>query len=107
MNDMYPDDEEEFELPEPPEGVRIASVRPFTGSDEEILRTNGKVPENNPKINDNMPNTDFLDAANPSSPDQALAPVSTRNLLKELKRRGVEFENLTITVKKSIDMNEI
>lgn len=107
MDEMYPDEDDEFDLPEPPEGVRIASVRPFAGSDEEILRTEGKVPENNPKNNDTMPNTDFLDAANPTSPDQALAPVSTRNLLKELKRRGVEFENLTITVKKSIDMNEI
>lgn len=65
-----------------------------------------------PKETDNktthtMNDKDILDSFNPESPFPFLATASTRDLLKELKLRGVEFKDLTITVRKSINMDEI
>ena len=54
-----------------------------------------------------MPQNDILDQFNPQSNYPFLATVSTRDLLKELKARGVSFDNLAITVKKAIDINDI
>lgn len=50
----------------------------------------------NPQTNMNMENS--LDNTNPSSENKVLAEITTRELLKELRDRGVQFENLTIPV---------
>jgi hypothetical protein len=49
----------------------------------------------------------ILENTNPSSPDPKAGALTTLALLQELKRRGVEFQNLTITVKASLSLDEI
>ena len=62
--------------------------------------------KNDKKSEKNMEDN-ILDRTNPDSELDGLGNVTTRALLKELKLRGVEFDNLTITVRKSISMDEI
>lgn len=56
---------------------------------------------------DNDMETDILNLNNPGAENEALRDVTTRELLRELKARGVEFPAVQITVKKNIDMAEI
>lgn len=54
-----------------------------------------------------MNENNFLDQKNPGSANPAAGELTTRELLKELKSRGVSFDNLEITIRKSIDFNDI
>ena len=58
--------------------------------------------EQNPQDMDKI-----LENTNPTSPDPKAGELTTLALLQELKRRGVEFQNLTITVKASLSLDEI
>ena len=58
------------------------------------------------KNNDTM-EQNFLDNTNPSSANPTAGTLTTRELIRELRSRGVEFENLTITIRKTIDVNEL
>ncbi len=60
----------------------------------------------NPKKQITM-ETNFLDLTNPTSSDITCSNLTTRQLLRELKERGISFDNLTITIKKKIDINSI
>ena len=60
------------------------------------------------KANDNkMETKNILENTNPGSTDKAAGELTTRQLLLELKARGVQFKDLTITVKKTIDYEEL
>jgi len=63
-----------------------------------------------PKFNTNTENTmnnNILDNKNPGSQNQTLRDATTRELLRELKERGVEFSAIRITVRQDIDMEAI
>ena len=62
--------------------------------------------ENNEKTSI-MENTSYLDKTNPASPNPDGGKLTTRQLLKELRLRGVNFDNLTITVRQEINLDEI
>ena len=66
------------------------------------------VTDNNQSENDSkMEKKDILERTNPGSSRPELGQYSTRELLRELKERGVEFDNLTIIVRESISLDEI
>lgn len=69
----------------------------------------GEDKHKNEKENDNDMNeqNDILELTNPGSEFTSLRDITTRTLLKELILRGVEFNGLTVTVKKTIDPNSI
>ena len=50
---------------------------------------------------------EILDATNPSSADASAGALTTRALLRELKARGIQFEGLSVLVRKSIDYDAI
>ena len=50
---------------------------------------------------------DILNLTNPESENAVTGACTTRELLKELKSRGVQFDNLTIVVKQSINTDDI
>ena len=54
-----------------------------------------------------MKETDILEQTNPESEFLSLRTLTTRTLLKELIARGVQFDNMTITVRKTITPDEI
>ena len=65
----------------------------------------------NKKSNENMKNdtmnNGYLDLANPNAENKAAGALTTRELLRELKARGVSFESLQITIKSDINIDEI
>ena len=65
-----------------------------------------KIINKNNKTNNDM-NEEILNACNENAVIEELASVSTRELLKELRARGVEFEKISITVRKDIDINSL
>lgn len=54
-----------------------------------------------------MIDINYLDQKNPGSANETAGGLTTRELLKELKSRGVSFDNLEITIRKTIDINDI
>lgn len=66
----------------------------------------GPKTENNEKTSI-MENTSYLDKTNPASPNPDGGKLTTRQLLKELRLRGVNFDNLSITVRQEINLDEI
>lgn len=73
--------------------------------DETEYITNNK----NIGIMEEIATIDSLNTANPSSDNAQLKDVTTRELLRELKARGVEFGDITIPVvtRMSVDINEL
>lgn len=71
------------------------AIKRYNKENEEIKKEN-TMNENN-----------FLDQKNPGSANPAAGELTTRELLRELKSRGVSFDNLEITIRKSIDFNDI
>ena len=80
---------------------------PAPAASPENVPSETTINKKQPSNQNTMPQNDILDQFNPNSDYPFLATVSTRDLLKELKARGVGFDNLTIIVRKSIDINEI
>lgn len=62
---------------------------------------------NTDKKTKDMNGKDIIDMTNPESGDERLRDLTTRELLSELKDRGVTFTGLAITIRKEIDINEI
>lgn len=56
-----------------------------------------------------MPEFSSLDAKNPTSTVEAFKDVTTRELLRELKSRGVQFEGLSVpvVVRQNVNLDEI
>lgn len=56
-----------------------------------------------------MPEFSSLDAKNPTSTVEAFKDVTTRELLRELKSRGVQFEGLSVpvVVRQTVNLDEI
>ena len=54
-----------------------------------------------------MNETNYLEETNPGSENATAGALTTRELLKELKSRGISFDNLEITIRKSININDI
>ena len=63
----------------------------------------GKRAENNNIVMDK----NYLDLTNPASENSAAGEITTRELLRELKARGVSFDGLQITIKSDINIDEI
>lgn len=54
-----------------------------------------------------MNETNYLDSTNPASANAAAGALTTRELIRELKNRGLSFENLRITIVQDINTDEI
>lgn len=54
-----------------------------------------------------MDTKNILDLTNPGSEIKGAGELTTRELIRELKERGVTFTDLEITVRATITMNEI
>lgn len=64
--------------------------------------------DNDYNMKSSMSALNVLDRTNPlDSADERLADITTRDLLRELKSRGVSFSNLEITVRETINLEEI
>lgn len=88
----------------------------FAGMEDDDNDNDNTDVTNNTNNTNNMKtaeNTDAmsnpLDSTNPSSPDKTLGEKTTRELLRELKNRGVKFGNVSVPVviSKEVSMDEI
>ena len=61
----------------------------------------------NKQNNNTVTMNNYLDFTNPDAENQAAGALTTRELLRELKARGVSFDNLQITIKSNINIDEI
>lgn len=62
-----------------------------------------------PKNNNTMPEKNSLELTNPASSNAAAGALTTRELLRELKERGVTFQGVEVPVvtRQSVNMDEI
>ena len=84
-----------------------AAERPDIKEKLDELVGDDKNTNDNPKSNNTMDKKTVLDRVNPASENPALREISTRELLKELKARGAEFQGLAITVRQEVSFDEI
>lgn len=77
----------------------------FTGIVHDALKEtiNEELKNNENTMNDN----NYLDSTNPASANAAAGELTTRELIRELKSRGISFDNLRITIVQDINIDEI
>lgn len=63
--------------------------------------------KNNENMKNDAMNNNYLDLTNPNAENKAAGALTTRELLRELKARGVSFDGIQITIKSDINIDEI
>jgi len=77
----------------------------FTGIVHDAIKEtiNEELKNNENTMNEN----NYLDSTNPASANAAAGALTTRELIRELKSRGLSFDNLRITIVQNINTDEI
>lgn len=77
----------------------------FTGIVHDAIKEtiNEELKNNENTMNEN----NYLDSTNPASANAAAGALTTRELIRELKSRGLSFDNLRITIVQNINADEI
>lgn len=77
----------------------------FTGIVHDAIKET--INEELKKRENTMNENNYLDSTNPASANAAAGALTTRELIRELKSRGLSFDNLRITIVQNINTDEI